>query len=140
MGRRKLIIALGLLIALAAVGGTSPAGAVGTPVVVSGPGSFATTYTQPVIVVSPGDEVIYANLDAQRHDVLSIAVRDPEEPQPEWCEYVNTTPCPIVGSALIGLGATTPLLGLEDVVPGETYEFFCSLHSTMFGHLIVLPE
>lgn len=136
MGRRKLIVALGLIMALATVGGGAEAA--GTPVIVSGPGSFASTYTQPVIIVSPGDEVTYVNLDAQRHDVLSLARRAPEDPQPEWCEFVNTTPCPVVGSALIGLGATTPLLGLEDVVAGETYEFFCSLHSTMFGHIVVV--
>jgi hypothetical protein len=44
---------------------------------------------------------------------------------------------PLFNTPLIGLGQTARVRGLENVVSGQTYGFFCTLHPGMRGQLAV---
>lgn len=83
--------------------------------VVAGPGSVATTYTTPVMVMQQGQTLSFTNGDVAPHDIDS----------PAW----GDTP-------LIGLGESYQVQGTSDLSPGQ-YGFFCSIHPNMFGTLVV---
>jgi plastocyanin len=167
----------------------SSANAVGTPVIVSGPGSTYTTYTQPVAVVQQGDEVMYVNADVSGgHDVVSrqygpdlaahcfrriiplptlgtawnpsqgqwvyvrkdnpnqtttdpaLAAIDPVTGEPIRARAFPVGACPMIYTQLIFVSEQYPLEGLDNVAPGQIYDYFCSIHGNMFGKLAVLPE
>jgi len=131
----RMRIAGVLIAALAMLGST--AAAAGTPVIVSGPGSYLVNYTQPVIVASVGDIVAYVNLDVQRHDVVADGVYRPTD-SAEWCVLFGADECPLFWTPLIGLGQQTEVRGLEDVESGTTYDFLCTIHQNMWGLLVVV--
>ena len=39
----------------------------------------------------------------------------------------------------IGVAQQTDVLGLESVKPGQIYSFYCTLHASMKGKLVVTP-
>lgn len=93
-------------------------------VITSTPGDAVKGYTTPVMVASKSGSLTYANFDVAPHDVVSNA------------------PGPIDGalfrSALIGLGMTAEVEGLENTVAGQAYSFYCSLHGSMKGTLHIV--
>lgn len=93
------------------------------PTVVSGPGATFAGYLTPVMVAEQGGPLSYTNLDAAQHDVVSDAR--------------GADGKPLFKSAVIGIGATAPVLGLENVVSGQQYGFYCSLHTNMRGTLVI---
>jgi plastocyanin len=105
-------------------------------VIASGPGSFASTYTQPVAVASVSGRLTYVNVDIQGHDVISTVAGPGDQP---WCDGFGLGQCPIFWSELIFLGKSTPVLGLSNLQVGETYPFYCSLHGNMTGTLVAVP-
>lgn len=69
----------------------------------------------------------------------------PPDPTQPWTQTggENDLPfppgtCPIFWSALIGVGRTTPVLGLEYLTSGTAYEFLCSIHRPMRGTLVAV--
>jgi polyvinyl alcohol dehydrogenase (cytochrome) len=84
--------------------------------VVAGPGAVASTYATPAVTIQQGQSLTFTNLDAVQHDVDA---RDGSFESP-----------------LVGLGASTPVNGVEALVPGS-YAFYCSLHPNMTGTLTV---
>lgn len=114
--RRSLIACVALLFVVAllvSAGGTSHA-ALGP--VLAGPGSAATTYYTPRVVMLKGQSLNFRNLDVAMHDVRNAGGK--------------------FFSALIGFGKQTPVVGVKTLAKG-TYSFFCSLHPNMKGQLIV---
>lgn len=113
----------------------------------SGPGGPFVGYTVPFLVVSQGDAVTYMNADAFEHDVVARTVRgnptDPGSPPvADWCPgfgFTDPLTCPAFWTPLIGIAGSTPMYGLDDVVPGVSYEFYCTIHGNMDGTLVVLP-
>lgn len=152
---RRSVLALATLGAFAL---PTSAHAVGTPVIVTGPGAYITNYTQPVAVAQPGDEMTYVNADAQPHDVVSVELGPPlaahcvEDADPFTTGTQERFPmrdvdgdgdldntCPIFWSKLITVGQTTPVRGLENVQGGgRLYAFYCSIHGNMKATLIVV--
>lgn len=84
--------------------------------VVAGPGAAVTTYATPVVFIEQGQSLTFSNFDVAQHDV----------------DARNGS----FQSELVGLGGSTPVVGVEALAPGS-YEFFCSLHSNMTGTLTV---
>jgi plastocyanin len=141
--KNRYLLPLAMIGALAL---PTTAQAVGTPVIVTGPGAYVTGYTHPVAVASPGDEITYVNADIQPHDVVAVQFG------PDTASYCDDDvdpftagvqrrfeigQCPIFWSALITVGKTTPVLGLENISGGGTiYDFFCSIHGNMKGKLV----
>jgi plastocyanin len=136
------------LFALAGLGLLAPtqAQAVGTPVIIAGPGGATVNYTQPVAVAQPGDDIDLIVVDIAPHDVVSIA-KGPDT-APHCSEDSNPAPgtqrrfplghCPVFWSELVGAGTITPVRGLENIEPGEIYTFYCTIHSNMEGQLIAI--
>lgn len=109
-------------------------------VVTSTPGAQFYGYTAPAVVIEKGGQVTYVNLDIVQHDL----VQDPEAdgvggPKKEpWCKTFRGK-CPVFWTPKIGIGQDTEVLGLENVKPGATYSFLCTLHPGMRGVLVVTP-
>ena len=96
------------------------------------------TYAPDTLVVSRSLGLRYVNVDTARHDVVALDARRPAGSAP-WCANYEAGKCPLFWSPLIpGGGSETPVLGLEDAKPGETYSFFCTLHNYMVGTLRVV--
>lgn len=144
--RRIWLPAALLLFAVAA----SPSGAAiqQRPAVVAGIQAKITGYMTRVVVVSRGEDVTFHNFDLEKHDVVQDVATDGfgSKKRMPWCDkkkkgdghaHHHHEECPIFWSELIGLGDSTRILGLKNVKPGETYSFFCTLHHSMKGILVV---
>jgi plastocyanin len=106
-------------------------------------------YATPVIVVSPGEQVSFVNIDLEMHDIVQDVEADGVSAKKvmPWCKkgkkkhahggHSHGSGCPIFWTPLISLGETTPIYGLENVKSGEEYSFLCTLHHGMTGTLIV---
>lgn len=94
------------------------------PSIVSTPGDFAKGYSTPVMVAQKGGTLTYMNFDAASHDVVA------RQEGPDGL--------PLFKSALIGLGRTAAVEGLDRVEAGSSYAFFCSLHPNMTGTLVIV--
>jgi polyvinyl alcohol dehydrogenase (cytochrome) len=103
-------------------------------VVLTAPGGQYTGYLPPVVTVPVAGELTYSNYDAAPHDVVARTAKGSDD-QP-WCAGYSPGACPLFWSKLIGLGTSTPVLGTENLVAGESYEFFCTVHTGMRGTLI----
>ena len=115
-----------------------PAGPSGAGLaIVTGPGGFAAGYATRAIVVPKGMAVTYVNGDIAKHDVVSKQYGPSTQP---WCGNWPLGRCPLLSSDLIPVGETTPVLGLENTLPGATYDFYCTLHPNMQGQLSVPPS
>ena len=111
-----------------------PPGAGGGSVIAAGPGAQFAGYATPAMVVDVGGELTFANGDAASHDVVAVDAVGPDD-QP-WCGNAPPGKCPLFWSKLIGVGGQTPVLGTENLESGESYEFFCTLHTNMRGTLV----
>jgi plastocyanin len=105
-------------------------------------------YATPVIVVEPGEEVTFTNIDIEMHDVVQDVAADGvgAKKRMPWCKkskkkhhggHSHGGGCPLFWTPLISLGKTTPVYGLENVKSGETYTFLCTIHHGMTGTLVV---
>lgn len=136
--RTAAISALALLAALAALAPAVMAAdppVAGAPIV-AGPGAWVTTYATPRAVAETSGELLFVNGDAMRHNV--VALRDFGDGSQPWCRSYPVGRCPAFWSALVGFGGDTPVLGLEDLTPGRSYEFYCTLHPGMRGTLLAV--
>jgi hypothetical protein len=108
---------------------------------VSGPGGAYYGYLTPVIVVQKKGKLSYTNLDIVQHDVVHNARADRTYgPRTKpWCKLFRRGKCPVFWSKRAGLSQTVPVKGLESVKPGKTYTFYCTLHPSMEGTLVVAP-
>lgn len=99
------------------------------------------SYTAPVVVTQKGGELTYLNLDIVQHDV----VQDPRvdgiagSKKKPWCSAFKKGACPVFWTPKIGVAQQTDVLGLESVKPGQIYSFYCTLHASMKGKLVVTP-
>ena len=123
-------------------GGGDPGPGTGEPAqVVAGPFAEATGYTEPTIEVDVGGRLSFSNFDVVAHDVVHDVAADGFGGSADmpWCGGTHHAegPCPVFWSPSIGSGETTLVLGLNNVQAGHAYAFFCTLHHSMRGTLIV---
>jgi plastocyanin len=124
----------------------------GSPVIAAVPGSRGGTYATPIIVAQPGDDITFVNAEPFVHDVRSVVMGpddtswcnpwDPDEPQ-----HRKRNPrqfpkgkCPLLWSLPISMtvGAVeTRVYGTENLEPGTTVEFYCTVFPDMRGSVIV---
>jgi plastocyanin len=124
----------------------------GTPAIAAVPGSRAGTYATPVAVVQPGDELTFVNLELFPHDVRSVEMGPdntswckPAEPDQPRHRIRNPRQfpigrCPLLWSLPITMtvGAVeTKVYGTENLEPGKTVEFYCTVFPSMKGSLVV---
>lgn len=125
----------------------------GSPAIVAVPGSREATYGSPVVVVQPGDELRFINLELFPHDVRSV---DMGPDNTSWCKPADAGrpphpvrnprqfakgKCPLLWTLPITMtvGAVdTKVYGTENLEPGTTVEFYCTVFPNMKGSLVVL--
>jgi plastocyanin len=107
---------------LVIAGAFVPAGAADAPGIVAA--TFPNRFTPPNVVVLEGRPLLFAQLDAQPHDLMSF---DTDE---------NGEPLFWTGRPL-QLGEVMPVTGVEHLEPGP-YLFLCNLHTGMWGELVVV--
>jgi plastocyanin len=80
------------------------------------------------------------NGDIQPHNVIAnedfFSKKDAKKV--EWCKSYPKTKCPVFWSDTVAVGESTPVLGIENLVSGQQYSFFCSIHPGMTGTLIAI--
>ena len=132
-GMRKLLLVLALCMVVAAPSTASAA------VAVTGPGGFVAGFLPPVVVVAPGEGITYTNADIAPHNFIALDafLTKKQAKKAKWCSGYDAGKCPVFWSETITLGESTEVLGLENVVSGKTYGFYCSLHPGMKGTLVV---
>lgn len=109
-------------------------------------------YASPFFVVTKGGQLTYTNLDAVGvhdvvHDVAEDALKRVGSSDRPWCNRYRPGQCPVFWSKLISAGGQTPVLGTDQLVASapdkavaEAYPFYCTLHPSMKGQLVVLPS
>lgn len=137
MRSAKMIAAAASMIV---AGAMAPASAADL-VIVAGPGGEFVGYTTPAMVVPAGSSLTLAVVDLATHDVDATTYGSDDN---LWCDGIPGPNrifalgfCPLFESNLIGIGQTTPVHGVSALVPG-TYTFFCSIHASMKGTLVVV--
>lgn len=128
-----------ILILCAAAISLGPIAPASAAYAVTGPGGFAAGWATPAVVIAPGEAITYLNADAAPHNFIASEAFVPKKAakKVKWCSGYDRGKCPLFWSETIGAGATTEVLGLERVVSGQQYAFYCSLHPNMKGTLIV---
>lgn len=119
--RRRTGSLVSLLLVVAVIvtaGGTSQAAL--TPLL-AGPGSAATGWYTPRVVMLQGQSLTFRNLDVTPHDVWS------GKPGAHDGKFF---------SPVIGFGKQTKVVGVKSLAKGN-YNFYCALHPNMKGQLIV---
>ncbi len=108
-------------------------------VILSGPGGTSYGYLTPAMVAPVGGPVTYTNADIVKHDVVhdprADGISGPAN-QP-WCKRYPKGACPVFWSEQIGVGESTPVLGLDNVESGTAYTFYCTIHPNMTGTVTV---
>lgn len=132
--KRTVVASLGAV--LLSVAMMSPAQAV---VGLAIPGSETIGFVPPVMVAPAGQSGTFVNADpvSYFHNLWSTAHFSGTVPSyAKWCTPFAKNTCPKFWSDTVAGGSVTPILGIERLTPGQ-YEFYCSLHGTMSGTLIV---
>jgi hypothetical protein len=107
----------------------------------SGPGGQYYGYVTPVVVVEKRGKLAYTNIDIVQHDFVHDAKADRVygPSRKPWCKSFPRRKCPVFWSKRAGLSQTVPVKGLGSVKKGKTYTFYCTLHPSMVGRLVVAP-
>jgi hypothetical protein len=109
--------------------------------VVAGPFAESAGYADPTVEVESGGRLIFRNFDLVGHDVVHDVAADGFGGSTDmpWCGEGHHTdgPCPVFWSPVIEAGETTVVLGMRNVEAGRSYSFFCTLHHSMQGTLVV---
>lgn len=94
-------------------------------------------YAPIAVVADVAGTLTITNADLTAHDIVSVA---PGPADNAWCArfVVGHGYCPLFASPLVGLGRSAVVQGTEQLVPGATYPFFCSVHHWMEGTLVAI--
>ena len=108
------------------------------PGVLSGPAGAFYGYATPLVMAAKGGALDYTNADVVRHDVVQDVEQDgvAGAATKPWCKNFDRGKCPVFWTPLLGLGDTAAVQGLDQLKPGTTYHFYCSVHPGMKGTLI----
>jgi plastocyanin len=104
--------------------------------IVAGPASKSTNYATTVMVVRRGGKLTFVNGDAEFHNVVTTAYGPGTQP---WCTIYTPVTCPLLYSDWIGPGIAD-VLGTENLVPGQQYEFYCEPHSASMRGTLIVPS
>ena len=135
---RAVLPAVVVLVAALLAGG-APRSAADLPeqFVAVTPGGANSVFAPPVVAVEPGGALTLASVDVFGHSLVSNEYGPGTQP---WCSGFQPGRCPLFWSFQVSLGGTTPVRGLESLVPGTVYPFYCFEHLGMKGTLVALPS
>src|SRR3712207_4694035 len=108
-------------------------------VAVAVPGSFAAGFATPVVVTAPGEAITFVNADPAPHNFVAdgVYLSKKDAKKARWCSAYTVKSCPLFWSPTVAAGETTEVEGVDGLVSGQQYPFFCSLHPGMKGTLVV---
>lgn len=133
MVRKSMMVMIGMLLAV----GSGPAHA-SVNLVTNGPNAAVTGFTTIVVAVSKSAPTTYVNGDALAlHNVEASSALGPDSNY--WCVLYTPGRCPLFWSPLIGVGQSTPVVGLQNAEVGRTYAFRCAPHASMTGLFVITP-
>lgn len=144
MGTAWASAAIVILVSLVPLGVLASPAALDSHIVAVPPSADAATgtvgtrggYLGGVTVVDIAGTLTFTNADISAHDVVSDALGPTDNP---WCSrYVAHHFCPLFASRLTGLGGQVVVEGTDQLVPGTTYTYFCSVHHWMSGTLVAI--
>lgn len=135
--RIKLLAVAGAFASLSVLAAGSPANAV---IAAAGPGGFAAGYATPLVIAPAATGVTFINGDIAPHNVIANEdfFKKKEAKKVEWCSNYPKKKCPVFWSETASVGETAEVLGIENLVSGQQYSFFCSIHPGMKGTLIAI--
>ena len=128
--RPALVLAAGALLL------ASPGAQAAPPVpslAVAGPQAPIVGFATPTVISLQGQALTFANGDTTGHDITSKLTKPVKV---KFGKKYYVTQVPIFRSENVAAGGTGPVVGVEGLKPG-TYQFFCSLHTSMTGTLMV---
>lgn len=129
-----LVLAAGAATSAATSGAETPTA---DSVILAGPGSTQSNYATPSAVAAPEGGLVFHNLDLPKHNVVAHHAHGADDNP--WCDGYDPGECPAFWSPLIGLGSSTPVMGIDQLDSG-TYAFYCTAHPWMEGVLVVTPN
>lgn len=134
------VVAVAVALVVGGAGASAASsGAVRVVQVVSGPLAQFYGYVTPVVIVEPGGQLAYSNIDIVQHDVVQDVGADgiANKKRDPWCKRFKKKECPLFWSARAGLGDTVDVKGLNNLESGSIYSFYCTLHPGMKGKVVV---
>jgi plastocyanin len=136
LGSRRFVALIAASLALALGPLSGPASAA---VAAAGPGGFAAGYVTRVVVIGEGENISFFNADVAPHDFVAdgVFLKKKAAKKARWCSGYDKGKCPLFWSPRIGVGETVEVEGLEMLKAGDQVPFFCTLHPSMKGTLIV---
>lgn len=102
-------------------------------VALTGPQAPTVGFATPSVISLQGQALTLANGDTTGHDITSKATKPVRV---KFGKKYYTIQVPLFRSESIPAGGTGPVMGVEGLKPGS-YQFFCSLHTSMTGTLMV---
>jgi hypothetical protein len=93
-------------------------------------------YATPVSVTVVGGPLVLANAETASHNLVARMAKRPDGSAP-FCSDYSSGDCPLFWSELIEAG-TTMVEGLDEVEVGASYAFWCEIHQSMTGTLLVI--
>jgi plastocyanin len=120
----------------------------GMPVVLAGPGARSSNYATPLVIVQPGDDVTFMNLDLFPHSVRSKVMGPDNVP---WCKPADPDEprhrirnprrfpigkCPLLWTPPISMTngvMESKLYGTKNLYAGSTVDFYCTVFPKMKG-------
>jgi plastocyanin len=102
-------------------------------VALAGPQAPTVGFATPSVLTVTGQALTLANGDTTGHDITSKLTKPKKL---KFGKKYYTIQVPLFRSESVPAGSTGPVVGVEGLKPG-TYAFFCSLHTSMTGSLIV---
>ena len=130
--RRRAALALAGGALLVAASGAQAAPPVPS-LAVAGPQAPTVGFATQTVVMVTGQGLTFANGDTTGHDITSKLTKPMKL---KFGKKYYTIQVPLFRSESLSAGATGPVVGVESLKPG-TYQFYCSLHTSMTGSLIV---
>lgn len=129
---KRTAVTIALLVLALSAGGRADA-----LVAVAGPGGTNLGFATRVVVQPVGQPLSFVNADTDPHNVTSAEYGPNTQP---WCVDYLVNRCPVLWSrtTTVGTMPVTPVLGVENLVAGEIYNFFCTIHPAMTAMLVAV--
>lgn len=131
VARRATLAGVATLLAASTVGATAAPPA---PVVAAaGPQAAIVGFASPVVVSLKGQSVKFVNGDSTSHTLTAIKTR---KKKVRYHHKTYTIRVPLFDSGNVNPDGVGTVVGVEKLKPG-TYQFLCTLHTSMKGQLTV---
>lgn len=131
--RSTLVAALGAALVLAAATPTHAA------VAAAAPGGFVAGFATPVVTAAQGEAITFVNADVAPHNFVAdgVYLDKKDAKKSRWCTAYTAKGCPLFWSATITAGEETDVEGVERLESGTEYPFYCTVHPSMKGTLVI---